>query len=131
MAREELRPRRRTVRPLVLSLVVLVIVAAGGYCVWYRATYHAWPLRPAASQLHYCARDYEFAGGPAQPLSQIVDAGHGAPLRYVGGYPPLGPQRQLYAFYTSDPPDGEPCTMILYAKIAPDRYLAYPIEGGP
>jgi hypothetical protein len=117
------------VRPLVVIVVVLAIVAAGFYSVWYRETYHVWPLRPAASQMHYCGRDYEFTGGPSQTLAQIShDSG---PIHYVGGYPPLGPQRELYADNTTNPPDGEPCTMILYSRVAPDRYLAYPLEGGP
>jgi hypothetical protein len=55
----------------------------------------------------------------------------------VGGYPPLGPQRQLFAAVTPDsqryalgsPP--LPCPMIVYLRIAPNRYLPYSIEGGP
>ena len=78
----------------IMILSVTMAVAAGCIAVWYRATFHAWPGQQG-SRVHWCGRDYEYFG--QQETWAQITAQERLPVRAVGGYPPLGPQHELFA----------------------------------
>jgi hypothetical protein len=54
----------------------------------------------------------------------------------VGGYPPLGPQQELFAARIPDkqrfsvsPPTV--CAVLVFLRIGPGRYQVFSLEGGP
>jgi hypothetical protein len=112
------------------AAVVVVVVVAGGFTVWYRATYHALPGQQVPS-VHWCGRDYQ-TGGPAQTWRQVT-ALERSPIRAVGQYPPLGWWGQ--ELFAVSPPmvhrAGEPCAIVVYLRTGQDSYQAYTLEGGP
>ncbi len=116
--------------------VALVVVAAGIFTLWYRQTYNVWPGQGASTRIHWCTRDYESSGGPAQTVRQISSE-EDLLIRPVGRYPPLGWSREeLFAAVvigahpeTVSPPPL--CAMVVYLRTGPDRYRAYSLEGGP
>lgn len=115
----------------VARAALVVIVVAGGFTVWYRATYHAFPGQQVPS-VHWCARDYQNQG-PAQTWREITAQGR-SPIRAVGQYPPLG--WWGHELFAVSPPGwcgapGEPCAMVVYLRTSRDSYQAYTLEGGP
>jgi hypothetical protein len=116
--------------------VVLVLVAAGIFALWYRMTYNVWPGQGASARVHWCGRNYESFGGPPQTQRQISSQDHFL-IHPVGRYPPLALSRQqLFAAVVigaqrqsvSPPPL---CAMVVYLRTGPDQYRAYSLEGGP
>jgi len=123
-------------RAAVGPILLLMIVAAAGFAVWYRAVYNVWPGQGASARVHWCGRDYHNFGGPPQTWQQISSQQR-APIRPVDQYPPLGWSRQELLAATvplarrvsiSPPP---PCAMIVYLRTGPDAYQPYSLEGGP
>jgi hypothetical protein len=118
------------------GILVLLIVAAGGVAVRYRAVYNVWPGQRASARVHWCGRDYESFGGPPHSWRQI-SAQEPIPIHAVGVYPPLGWSRQeLFAAATTGSQRlaaGQPqvCAMIVYLRTGPGEYRAYSLEGGP
>jgi hypothetical protein len=118
------------------GVVALVVVAAGGFAVWYRHAYNVWPGQGASARVHWCGRDYESFGGPLQTWRQI-SAQEPSPVHAVGQYPPLGWSRQeLFAATTLGARRlpvslGLVCAMVVYLRTGPGRYQAYSLEGGP
>ena len=58
------------------------------------------------------------------------------PVRPVGGYPPFGPQQELFAARIPDkqrfsvsPPTV--CAVLVFLRTGPDKYRVYSLEGGP
>jgi hypothetical protein len=49
------------------SVLALAIVFAG----WYRLVYNVWPGLGASARVHWCGRNYEYFGAPAQSWRQI------------------------------------------------------------
>ena len=93
---------------LIYGVVTAVIVAAGGFTFWYRATYNVMPGQGASGRVHWCGRDYQSAGGSPQTWRQI-SARQRPPLRAVGRYPPLGlPGQELLAVPRPGPSDWRP-----------------------
>ena len=117
-------------------MLALVVVAAGGFAVWYRQAYNVWPGQGASARVHWCSRDYESFGGLPQTWRQI-SAQERFPVYAVGQYPPLGWSREeLFAATTSAAqrlPVSPPlvCAMVVYLRTGPDQYQAYSLEGGP
>ena len=117
------------------GVLALVIVAAGGFAVWYRQTYNVWPGQRASARVHWCGRDYETGGG-AQTWKQIASQERFS-IQAVGEYPPLGWSRQeLFAAvtptaqrYSVSPP--LPCAMTVYLRTGRNEYRAYGLLGGP
>ena len=114
-------------------LSVTMAVALSGIAVWYRATFHAWPGQQG-SRVHWCGRDYEYFG-PPETWAQIISQER-LPVRPVGGYPPLGPQYELFAARIPDkqrfsisPP--LVCAVLVFLRIGPDKYQVYSLGGGP
>lgn len=115
------------------GLAGLVILVVAGSTVWYRMTYHVWPGQAASAVIHWCGRDYENSDPRPQTWTQVSrQAGHS--LQTVGYYPPLGVRQRLF---TAPSPGSRqsisslPCAVIVYLRLAPNRYLTYTLEGGP
>ena len=122
-----------TTRRGIKILFVTMAVAAGCIAVWYRATFHAWPGQQG-SRVHWCGRDYEYFG-QQETWAQITPQER-LPVRAVGGYPPLGPQHELFAARIPDkqrfsvtPP--AVCAVLVYLRTGPNEYRVYNLEGGP
>jgi hypothetical protein len=131
-----MRDGRLWSRAAVGRVLLLMIVAAGGFAVWYRAVYNVWPGQGASARVHWCGRDYESFGGPPQTWRQI-SAREPIPIHAVGVYPPLGwSHQELFAAATAG--SGQlaarkslVCAMIVYLRTGPGEYRAYSLEGGP
>jgi len=114
-------------------LAITMAVTAGCIAVWYRAVFHAWPGQQG-SRVHWCGRDYEYFG--SQGTWAQITTQERFPVRAVGGYPPFGPQQELFAARMPDkqrfsvsPP--LVCAVLVFLRIGPDRYQVYSLEGGP
>jgi hypothetical protein len=40
------------------GVLALMVVAAGGFAVWYRPTYNVWPGQEASACVRWCGRNY-------------------------------------------------------------------------
>jgi hypothetical protein len=112
------------------TLPVLILVAAGCFVLWYRATYNVLPGQGASSRVHWCERDYENDSAPSQSWQQISAATR-FPVRAVGAYPPLGLSRdELFApiFPGARPAS---CSTVVYLRVGLDQYRPYALLGGP
>ena len=119
-------PTRRA--EIIYTLIVLVVFALGAFVFWYRATYNILPGQDATARVHWCERDYQNFGDPAQTWGQITDRNR-YPLRDVGRYPPLGvPGQDLFAPIGAHPGS---CSVVVYLRTGPDRYQPYVLLGGP
>ena len=127
---------RRSWGGLTYVAVTALIVAAGAFTFWYRATYNVILGQGASGRVHWCGRDYQSEGWSPQTWRQI-SAHQRLPVRAVGHYPPLGlPGQELLAAVTpqarrssaSPPP---PCAMVVYLRTGPGEYLPFGLEGGP
>jgi hypothetical protein len=112
------------------SVLTLIITAAGGFTLWYRAYYNIWPGQNATARVHWCERDYQNNGPPAETWQQ-VSAEWRWPVRDVGRYPPLGlPGQELFAaIYPGAQPSS--CATVVYVRVAPGKYQSYSLLGGP
>jgi hypothetical protein len=116
------------------AALAVVVAVAGGFAVWYRAAYHAWPgLEP--TRVHWCGRDYQAYPGPPQTWPQITSRERW-PVRQVGWYPPVWPQQELFAAripdaqrFSSSPP--VVCAVVIFLRAGLDEYKVYTLEGGP
>jgi hypothetical protein len=114
----------------VARATLAAAVLAGGFTIWYRATYHAFPGQQVP-RVHWCGRDYSIQDSP-QTWRQVSARGR-SPIRTVGQYPPLvwwG--QELFAVsprMVHGP--GEPCTAVVYLRTGRDNYQSYELEGGP
>jgi hypothetical protein len=123
---------RQNRRDLLSTVVVVAVLAAGGFVFWYRATYNVLPGQGASTRVHWCGRDYEWAGHGTSTWAQLTAQTPGR-LRLAGRYPPLGSRAALYATEVTAPqqPPGSACTTGVYLQTGPDRYRSYVLEGGP
>jgi hypothetical protein len=80
--------------------------------------------------VHWCYRNYDNDGGPAQSLRQ-VEAGATSPVRVVGNYPPLAFHRDQLLAEVYPGPHTYSCAIVVYLRIGPDRYAGYELSGGP
>jgi hypothetical protein len=115
---------RRHRRDLIGGTLMVVVLAAGAFVFWYRATYNVLPGQGASSRVHWCGRDYEWAGGTST-WAQLATQTGGHPA-LVAHYPPLGDRAALY----SQRPRGDSCSTVVYLQTGPDRYRGYVLEGG-
>lgn len=124
------RQRPSLLSAVAYSVLTLVIIAAGGFALWYRAYYNIWPGQDATARVHWCERDYQDDGPPAQTWRQ-VSAGSRWPVRDVGRYPPLGfPGEELVAaIYPGARPSS--CATVVYVRTGPGKYQPYSLLGGP
>jgi hypothetical protein len=123
---------RRSARFLTCAAyaLTLIIFAAGACAAWYRTTYNVWPVQRASARVHWCGRDYQSGGGPAQTWRDI-SATSGYPVRAVGRYPPLAwSGQQLFAPVVPAARPGS-CGTAVYLRTGPDAYQAYTLLGGP
>jgi hypothetical protein len=108
------------------GVLALMVVAAGGFAVWYRLAYNVWPGQQASARVHWCGRNYESLGGPPRAWPQITAQQH-YPIRPVGPYPPLAWSRQeLFAAGARDAQRSSvssptPCAMVVYLRTGPDE----------
>jgi hypothetical protein len=124
-------PQRRPLLPTVAYSVLAVIIAAtGGFTLWYRTYYNIWPGQDATARVHWCERDYQDDGPPAETWRQ-VSAESRWPVRDVGRYPPLGfPGQELFAaIYPGAQPSS--CATVVYLRVGPGKYQSYSLLGGP
>jgi hypothetical protein len=114
------------------SALALAIIAAGGLAVWYRSVYNVWPGMGASARVHWCGRDYQYSGDPAQSWRQISSQAQW-PIHAVGLYPPLGWSRQelFAATYPQALRSSASCATVVYLRTGPDEYRVYGLEGGP
>jgi len=112
------------------GLLGLAVLAAGIFAVWYRSTYNVWPGERASDRVHWCGRDYDYLGGPAQTWRQISGR---APARREGTYPPLAwsPQQLFAAVYPAAERSPYSCAELVYLRTGPDQYRTYSLDGGP
>lgn len=115
------------------AALAVVVVVAGGFTVWYRAAYHAWPgLEP--TRVHWCGRDYQAGLGRSETWQQVTSQER-RPVRPVGWYPLVWPHQELFAAAIPDrqrsahPP--LVCAVVIYLRTGPDKYKVYALEGGP
>jgi len=123
---------RRHRRDLTGGVLMAVVLAAGAFVFWYRATYNVLPGQGASTRVHWCGRDYEWHGGTST-WAQLTARTAGRP-QLTGHYPPLGDQAALYAQVVPVAQRsryGGPCATVVYLQTAPDRYRGYVLEGGP
>ncbi len=108
---------------LAVAVPVLVLVlAAATWAVWYRGTYHLWPGESVPPRIGWCGRDYDRATGPAVPHAE-VERLIGRRTEVVARVPPHGPQHDLVAAA-----DG--CAALVFLRLGPSRYLVYELQGG-
>ncbi|HLK78471.1 MAG TPA: hypothetical protein VKU77_33085 [Streptosporangiaceae bacterium] len=122
--------RRLRRREIIAYVIVLAVVAAGGYALWYRSYYNIWPGQDATARVHWCERDYQNDGGTPETWRQVT-AGSRFGVRGFGRYPPLGvPGQQLFAAVF---PDARPssCATVVYLRTGTNRYQSYGLLGGP
>ena len=94
-------------------LATLVVVVGGA--VWYRSYYNIWPGQDATQRVHWCERNYQDLGAPAQTWKQVT-ASSGGKVRAFGRYPPLGvPGQELYAATFSDAAPSS-CSVAVYLR---------------
>jgi hypothetical protein len=122
--------RARFRADVTYSLIVLIVAGVGGFVLWYRAYYNIWPGQDATARVHWCERDYQNDGGPAETWRQVT-GGSPSSVRGFGRYPPLGvPGQQLFAALLSDAQPSS-CATVIYLRTSPDRYQSYTLLGGP
>lgn len=121
-------PRRRT---WAEAGVLLTVVVAVGFTLWYRTTYNVWPGQGASSRVHWCGRDYQDAGPPLTRLQAEAQAQFSS-LRAEGSYPPLAlsPDALLAATYPADQQPVAICGTLVFLRTGPDSYKPYSLEGG-
>jgi hypothetical protein len=108
-----------------------VLALAIVFAAWYRFVYNVWPGMGASARVHWCGRDYEHFGGPAQSWRQISPQTP-RPIHAVGLYPPLGWSRQeLFAATSPQALRSSVCATGVYLRTGPDEYRAYTLSGGP
>jgi hypothetical protein len=118
------------------GVLALMVVAAGGFAVWYRLAYNVWPGQQASARVHWCGRTTSLSAARRGPRPQITAQQH-YPIRPVGPYPPLAwSRRELFAAGARDAQRSSvssptPCAMVVYLRTGPDEYQAYSLEGGP
>ncbi len=123
-------PRVERRQQAIAWALIAVLVAAGGFIVWYRGTYNVFPGQSADSRVHWCYRNYDNDGGPAQSLRQ-VEAGATSPVRVVGNYPPLALHSAQLLAEVYPGPHTSSCAVVVYLRTGPDRYAGYELSGGP
>jgi hypothetical protein len=119
-------------RDLTGGVLIAVVLVAGAFVFWYRATYNVLPGQGASGRVHWCGRDYQWPGGTST-WAQLTARTAGRP-QLAGQYPPLGHQAALYAQVVPVAQRsryGGSCTVVIYLRTAPDRYRSYDLEGGP
>jgi hypothetical protein len=114
------------------GVLALVVIVAGGFAVWYRTAYHAWPGLQVP-RVHWCGRDYESVSGPPQTWRQISSQER-LLVRPMGWYPPVWPHQELFAGrlpdaqrFSARPP--LVCAVVIYLRTGPGEYQAYTLEG--
>jgi hypothetical protein len=120
---------------ILATCIGCLVLATAGLALWYQQTYYAWPGQAASGRVHWCGRDYENSV-PAVFTWQQIAARTSVPVRPVGGYPPLGPQGQLYAALTPSSQRNSvspplPCSMVVYLRTGQNQYRSYSLLGGP
>jgi hypothetical protein len=121
-------PSRRT---WTEATVLLTVVVAVGFTLWYRTTYNVWPVQGASGRVHWCGRNYQDAGPPLTRQQAEAQAQF-PPLRAEGSYPPLAlsPDALLAATYPADQKPVAVCATLVFLRTGPDSYKPYSLEGG-
>lgn len=113
--------------------LIVVVLAATGWAVWYRGAYHLWPGQSIPPRIHWCGRDYDRGSGPAVSHAEVVRL-IGPRLRAVAQLPPAGPRHDLVAATTEQEvrgldPDAPGCATLTFLRLGPSRYLVYELQG--
>lgn len=117
-------------------IFAIVLVAAGGYAIWYHNHYYVWPGQPAGSRISWCGRDYQ--AGRTGLTSRQVNAQPGGQAKDAGAYPPIGPREQLFAV-TAQAAHPEQtahtgqtnCPTTVFLETNAGQFTAYSLVGGP
>jgi hypothetical protein len=117
-------------RQAVAWAVYALLFTVGGFTLWYRGTYNVLPGQSADARVHWCNRNYDNDGVPAQSLRQI-EAGATSPVRVVGNYPPLALHREQLLAEVYRGPHTYSCAIVVYLRTGPDQYTGYELSGGP
>jgi hypothetical protein len=119
--------RRRIVVRTLSALIGLVVLTAGGWLVYYRATFGTFAWWQVPPRLSYCGRDFD--RGATVPSSPP----RGFTLAQVMTIEPAG--WRVYAqnptANTSTAAPGLPCTIVLVLKQGDHKFVQYGISGGP
>ncbi|MGH3627419.1 MAG: hypothetical protein ACRDRL_08285 [Sciscionella sp.] len=104
----------------------VVVLAAAGWLVYYRATFHTFAWWSVPPSISYCGRRYDQGSTVAAlptgyTYSQVMTV-------EPSGWPVYA-QRPTADTVTQMP--GAPCTMGLTLKQANDQYVLYGLVGGP
>jgi hypothetical protein len=121
--------RRAGLRAGLAYLLALIIIAAGVFALWYRASYNIWPGQRADTRVHWCDRNYQQDGSP-QTWRQVT-AGTSFPVRAVAEYPPLGLTRQELFAPIVPHAHLSSCATVVYLRASPDKYQPFTLLGGP
>jgi hypothetical protein len=106
-------------------VVLLLVLALGGFVLWQRKTYHQWPWQSLPDRLEHCHRSY----APGDD----VDAKDAPKLKFDFSYEPvLAAHHDVYLepdkLFTND--RGEQCPMGYFMKHG-SSYQVYGLLGGP
>jgi hypothetical protein len=123
--------RGSSLRTWIGAVVLVVLVGAAGFTLWYRTVYNVMPGQGASGRVHWCGRDYEHEGPPLTHQQAVAQAQ--LPLRAEGYYPPLALSRDalLAATYPAGQKLPTSCATLVFLRTGPDVYKQYSLEGGP
>jgi len=123
---------------LVAALVVVLMLGATG--VWWRFHYGIWPGARYPSALHYCHRTYNRddagARSGATVLAEDYRPEQFAETPLIPVFEFDAPLAHSHRVYRNTPKyvrvgASSTCTMTLYLRTSPDRYLTYELDGSP
>jgi hypothetical protein len=132
-------PLSRRARMVVLGLVVALVIGPVG--VYWRCHYGIWPGARYPSAVHYCNRTYtRDSDAGSRSAAQVLAHDYrpaqfsDAPLLEVSEFD--APLAHSYPLFRNTPAnvrvgDSMTCTMNVYLRTGPDRYLTYALAGSP
>ncbi|MGW2937849.1 hypothetical protein ACWDA7_39950 [Streptomyces sp. NPDC001156] len=117
----------RLTKQVAVSVAVAVVLAALGWWVYYRATYHTFAFWEAPPRLTYYGRNWDtFPGATVSSLPR------GTTHALVDTIEPAG--WKLYAVGLSSRHDrqlGVPCAESMFLEKGSHEYVTYDLSGGP
>lgn len=119
-------PKWRRPRTILATVLALALLAAVGWLVHYRATYHTFAWWEAPPELSYCGRDYEALPGPT---ARSVPSG--STYTHVNTIEPAGFKVLAADATPCKPGSGEPSATSLWVETDGHHFAAYTLLGGP
>lgn len=118
------------IRTMSLAVAALLLLAAMGWLVHYRATYGTFAWWKIPPRIGYCGRDYNrgatISALPTQnwTFTQVRDI-------QPSGWRVYSKQPKGVASGSAAPVAGLPCTMGLVLKESDNEFVQYGLSGGP